>query len=42
VSTAEGIISAPPERPDAERAIIRTAEKQLRLIVIGIANWQSR
>ncbi len=42
VSTAEGIISAPPERPDAEREIIRTAEKQLRLIVVGVANWESR
>ena len=42
VSTAEGIISAPPERPEAEREIIRTAEKQLRLIVVGVANWRSR
>ncbi len=41
VSTAEGIISAPPEQPDAERAIIRTAEKQLRMIVVGAANWRS-
>ena len=42
VSTAEGIVSAPPERPEAELEIVRTAEKQLRLIVVGIANWRSR
>ena len=42
VSTAEGIISAPPERPEAEREIIRTAEKQLRLIVVGVNHWRSR
>ena len=42
VSTAEGIISAPPERPEAEREVIRTAEKQLRLIVVGVSNWRSR
>jgi len=41
VSTAEGIISAPSERPEAERDIIRTAEKQLRLIVVGVAGWRS-
>lgn len=41
VSTAEGIISAPPERPEAEREIIRTAEEQLRLIVLGVAGWRS-
>ena len=42
VSTAEGIIGAPPERPEAEREIIRTAEKQLRMIVVGAENWRSR
>lgn len=41
VSTAEGIISAPPERPEAERDIVRTAEKQLRLIVLGVGGWRS-
>ena len=41
VSTAEGIISAPPDRPEAELDIIRTAEKQLRLIVVGVGNWRS-
>jgi len=42
VSTAEGIISAPPERPEAEREVIHTAEQQLRLIVIGVEHWRSR
>jgi AcrR family transcriptional regulator len=42
VSTAEAIIGAPPQRPEAEREIIRTAEKQLRMIVVGVANWRSR
>ena len=42
VSTAEAVISAPPERPDVEREIVRTAELQLRMIVVGAANWRSR
>jgi len=42
VSTAEAIISAPPERPDVEREVVRTAEQQLRMIVVGAANWRSR
>ena len=42
VSTAEAIVTAPPERPDVERAIVRTAEQQLRMIVVGAANWSSR
>ena len=42
VSTAESVISAPPERPDVEREIVRTAEVQLRMIVVGAAHWRSR
>lgn len=42
VETAEAIITAPPERPDVEREIVRTASRQLRMVVIGAANWQSR
>lgn len=42
VSTAEAVISAPPERPDIEREIIRTTQLQLRMIVVGAANWRSR
>ena len=41
VSTAEDILDAPPERPQVEAEIVRTAEKQLRLIVVGAANWRS-
>ena len=36
------IVSAPPERPDVEREIVRTAVTQLRMIVVGAANWRSR
>ena len=42
VSTAEAIILAPPNRPDVEREIVRTAVTQLRMIVVGAANWRSR
>lgn len=41
VETAEAIITAPPGRPDIEREVIRTAERQLRMVVIGAANWRS-
>lgn len=41
VSTAEAIIDAPSGRPDVEREIVRDAEKQLRLIVLGIPAWRS-
>jgi AcrR family transcriptional regulator len=41
VSTAEAVISAPPERPDVERRIVRTAEKQLRMIVVGASSWRA-
>ena len=42
VSTAEAVIDAPPERPDVEREIVRTAEQQLRMIVVGASGWESR
>ena len=42
VSTAEAVIDAPPGRPDVEREIVRTVEQQLRMIVVGAANWRSR
>ncbi len=41
VSTAEDILDAPPERPEVEREIVQTAEKQLRMIVVGAASWRS-
>ena len=40
VNTTEAILTAP--RPDAERAAQRTAEQQIRLIIVGAANWRSR
>jgi len=42
VSTAEAVVSSPPGRADVERRIVRTAEQQLRMIVIGAAHWRSR
>ena len=41
VSTAEAIVAAPPNRPDVEREIVRTTVTQLRMIVVGAANWRS-
>jgi AcrR family transcriptional regulator len=41
VDLAEAIITAPAERPDVEREIVRTAEQQLQMVVIGASNWRS-
>jgi len=41
VSTTEAILDAPPEDPAAEAEIIATAERQLRMIVIGVPQWRS-
>ena len=41
VETAEAIITSPPGRPDLEREVVRTAERQLRMVVVGAANWRS-
>jgi AcrR family transcriptional regulator len=41
VETAEAIMTAPPGRPDIEREVVRTAELQLRMVVVGAANWRS-
>ena len=41
VETAEAIITSPPGRPDIEREAVRTAERQLRMVVVGAANWRS-
>ena len=41
VSTAQSIICAPPQRPDVEREVVRTAVQQLRMIVVGAADWES-
>jgi AcrR family transcriptional regulator len=41
VATAEAILSAPP-RPDAEKQLTETARTQLRMVLVGALNWQSR
>ena len=41
VATAEAILSV-PERPDAEKQIVETARTQLRMVLVGALNWQSR
>ena len=41
VETAEAVMTAPPGRPDVEREVVRTAELQLRMVVVGAANWKS-
>jgi len=41
VSTAEAILDAAPEDPIAEGHIIATAERQLRMIVLGVPQWHS-
>jgi AcrR family transcriptional regulator len=41
VSTAEAILDAPPKDATAEAEIIATAERQLRMIVLGVPQWRS-
>ncbi len=41
VSTVEAVLDAPPGSAEAEAEIIRTAEKQLRMVVIGAPAWKS-
>jgi AcrR family transcriptional regulator len=41
VSTAEGILDAPIDSPEAEEQVIDTSEKQLRLIALGVPGWKS-
>ena len=41
VSIVEEILDAPPDDPAAEAEIIRTAERQLRLIALGVTQWKS-
>ena len=40
VNTTEAILTAP--RPEAERAVIATAEKQIRFLVVGAASWRGQ
>lgn len=41
ISTVEASLDAPPDDEAAQAEIRRTAEKQLRLIVLGIPHWRS-
>lgn len=41
VSTAESILEAPARDSREEEAIVATAEKQLRLIILGVPHWRS-
>ena len=41
VSTAEQLLST-GARPDAEKEIVETARTQLRMVLIGALNWESR
>ncbi len=42
VATAEALLDAGPEDPVAEAEAVRVAEKQLRLIALGLPQWRSR
>lgn len=41
VSTAEAIVDLPPDAPELEEEIVRTTERQLTLIALGVPNWRS-
>jgi hypothetical protein len=41
VSTAEEIIDAPAASAEAEDEIVRTVEKQLRLVAVAAPHWRS-
>ena len=41
VSTAEALLDAGPDDPRAEAEVVRAAENQLRLIVLGVPQWRS-
>jgi hypothetical protein len=41
VSTTEEILDMPPDDQEAEAEIIRTTEKRLLLVAIGVPHWRS-
>jgi len=41
IATVGAMVDAPVAAPEAEAEIAQAAEKQLRMILIGAANWQS-
>jgi AcrR family transcriptional regulator len=42
VSTAEAILDVPGKSPELEEEIVRTTERQLTLITLGVPQWKSR
>jgi len=40
IATAEQLLDVPSRRPEAEEAVIHSAEKQLRLIMLGATHWR--
>lgn len=41
VAIVEQILDSPVDDPDAEAEIVRSAERQLRLIALGVTQWKS-
>jgi len=41
VQIADAVVEAPPDDAVAEAEIVRTAERQLRMIFVGVAAWRS-
>ena len=41
VSTAEEILDVPVDRPEVEDEIVRTVERQLRLVALAVPHWRS-
>lgn len=41
ISTAEAILDTDPDDPHAEQQVIDRAERQLRMILIGLSSWRS-
>ena len=41
VSTAEEILDVPIGRPEVEDEIVRTVERQLRLVALAVPHWRS-
>lgn len=41
VETATDLVTLPPNRPDLEAELQRVAERQLRMTVVGAANWRT-
>jgi hypothetical protein len=42
VSTAEEILDMPTDDPRVEDEIVRTVERQLRLVAVAVPHWRSR